>query len=179
MLIAKNKDKLLDLGKTAPVRFLSDALLLAHESDPEALVEESQSTGKSVRAVVQARRKDSPKRPAHQTAALKAAPKAQTKIQPSPVSEEEEEENLEWMEDLHKAECEKKGLPYHPPVDSKIVCPELARNWVYGFVEFMAALDDAPLSDEARAYVMDCIGDAHDFLDRYDRDLLPDNPDPR
>jgi hypothetical protein len=62
MLILKNADKLRAHAKTAPVRFLSDALLIAKENDPEtraALVEESNKTGKSVRSIVQARHKTS------------------------------------------------------------------------------------------------------------------------
>jgi hypothetical protein len=61
MGIAENKERLLALTKDEPVRLLSDAYLLAKEDDPEALLKEAKRSNKSVRAVVQARRKASQK----------------------------------------------------------------------------------------------------------------------
>ena len=73
--------------------------------------------------------------------------------------------------------CQKKGLPYCSPFDLRISSPDFAPRWIDGFVDFLDGLNAAPLSEEDRAYVLECIGDARTFLDRYEKGLLPDEPE--
>jgi Protein of unknown function (DUF5131)/Protein of unknown function (DUF3102) len=182
--IAKNKDRILTLSKDEPVRLLSDAYLLATEDDPEtreALLQESKKTHKSIRTIVQAKKPPAQPKPAsliekRQVTGTPPDPlleKWQKQIQA--LDDPEFEEEQESMKQI----CEKFGLPYYLPFCLKFGGPASYSSWIDGFANFLDGLNAAPLSDQDRAHVLECMADARTFIERYEKRLLPDEPGER
>jgi hypothetical protein len=90
----------------------------------------------------------------------------------------DDDDALFWgSPDEFKTYCEKHRMPYDPPLFLEIRRPMWTEHWVDGFAAFLDGLNAAHLSEKQRAYVLECFGDARTYLDRYEKGLLPEEPE--
>jgi hypothetical protein len=84
---------------------------------------------------------------------------------------------FEEDQEFRKQISVKFGLPYYLPFCLTIGGPDSYASWLDGFADFLDGLNAAPMSDQHRTYVLECMVDARTFLERLEKDLLPEPPD--